>query len=130
MHISHVLWGGLLMALAFVVLMTFIGPVVRRFAVLLSVFGFGLFIDEVGKFVTSDYDYFWEPTAALTISSSSPWACSPTCCSAGTRATPPSSSRPPPTRPWRVWRGVSAPVSAPGRAGTCRGPATPQGPTR
>ncbi|WP_421733692.1 hypothetical protein [Cellulomonas sp.] len=64
-HISHVLWGGLLMALAFVVLMTFIGPVVRRFAVLLSGIGFGLFIDEVGKFVTSDYDYFWEPTAAL-----------------------------------------------------------------
>ncbi|KQY25228.1 hypothetical protein ASD16_07290 [Cellulomonas sp. Root485] len=64
-HISHVLWGGLLMALAFIGLMSYIGPVVRRVAVLVAGVGFGLFIDEVGKFVTSDYDYFWEPTAAL-----------------------------------------------------------------
>jgi hypothetical protein len=64
-HVSHVLWGGLLMALAFIVLMTFIGPVVRRMVVVLAGVGFGLFIDEIGKFVTSDYDYFWEPTAAL-----------------------------------------------------------------
>lgn len=64
-HVSHVLWGGLLMALAFIVLMTFLGPVVRRLAVLLAGVGFGLFIDEIGKFVTADYDYFWEPTAAL-----------------------------------------------------------------
>ena len=64
-HISHVLWGGLLMALAFVGLMTFVGPVVRRVAVLVAGIGFGLFIDEIGKFVTADYDYFWEPTAAL-----------------------------------------------------------------
>ncbi len=64
-HVSHVLWGGLLMALAFVVLMTYLGPVVRRLAVLVAGVGFGLFIDEVGKFVTADYDYFWEPTAAV-----------------------------------------------------------------
>ncbi|MBO3102799.1 hypothetical protein [Cellulomonas fengjieae] len=64
-HISHVLWGGLLMALGFIVLMTFVGPVVRRVVVVLAGVGFGLFIDEIGKFVTSDYDYFWEPTAAL-----------------------------------------------------------------
>ena len=64
-HVSHVLWGGLLMALAFILLMTFIGPVVRRVVVVLAGVGFGLFIDEIGKFVTSDYDYFWEPTAAL-----------------------------------------------------------------
>ena len=64
-HVSHVLWGGLLMAMAFIVLMTFVGPVVRRIVVVLAGVGFGLFIDEIGKFVTSDYDYFWEPAAAL-----------------------------------------------------------------
>ena len=64
-HVSHVLWGGLLMALGVIVLMTFVGPVVRRIVVVLAGVGFGLFVDEIGKFVTSDYDYFCEPTAAL-----------------------------------------------------------------
>jgi hypothetical protein len=64
LHVSHVLWGGLLMGLAFVLVLTYVGPVVRRVAVLPAGVGFGLFIDEIGKFVTSDYDYFWAPTGA------------------------------------------------------------------
>ena len=73
------LWGGLLMALAFVVAASFIGPVVRPVAVLLGGVGFGLFVDEIGKFVTADYDYFWAPTAALDLPrSSSASACSRT----------------------------------------------------
>lgn len=65
LHIAHVLWGGLAMALAVVLLLTFIGPVVRPLAAVLGGIGFGLFVDEVGKFVTADHDYFYEPTAAL-----------------------------------------------------------------
>ncbi|WP_250445489.1 hypothetical protein [Actinotalea sp. C106] len=65
LHVAHVLWGGLLMALAFVLLLSFAGPVVRPAGALLGGIGFGLFVDEVGKFVTSDNDYFYEPTAAL-----------------------------------------------------------------
>ncbi|WP_225754377.1 hypothetical protein [Actinotalea sp. Marseille-Q4924] len=65
LHVAHVLWGGLLMALAFVLLLSFAGPVVRPLGALVGGVGFGLFIDEIGKFVTSDNDYFYEPTAAL-----------------------------------------------------------------
>lgn len=65
LHVAHVLWGGLLMALAFVLLLSFAGPVVRPFGAVVGGVGFGLFIDEVGKFVTADNDYFYEPTAAL-----------------------------------------------------------------
>lgn len=65
LHIAHVLWGGLIMALAFVVLLSFAGPVVRPLGAVLGGVGFGLFVDEVGKFVTADNDYFYEPTAAL-----------------------------------------------------------------
>jgi hypothetical protein len=65
LHIAHVLWGGLLMAVAFVLLLSFAGPVVRPVGALVGGVGFGLFVDEVGKFVTSDNDYFYKPTAAL-----------------------------------------------------------------
>nr|WP_202627482.1 hypothetical protein [Cellulomonas sp. APG4] len=65
LHIAHVLWGGLLMAIAFVLLLSFAGPVVRPMGGVVGGVGFGLFIDEIGKFVTSDNDYFYEPTAAL-----------------------------------------------------------------
>ncbi len=65
LHVAHVLWGGLLMAVAFVVLLSFAGPPVRPLGALIGGVGFGLFVDEIGKFVTSDHDYFYEPTAAL-----------------------------------------------------------------
>src|SRR5690606_18013451 len=65
LHIAHVLWGGLLMALAFVLLLSFAGPAVRPVGALVGGVGFGLFVDEVGKFVTADNDYFYEPTAAI-----------------------------------------------------------------
>lgn len=64
-HVSHVLWGGLLMAVALLLQIVFMGPVIRSGVVLVGGVGFGLFVDEIGKFVTADYDYFWRPTAAV-----------------------------------------------------------------
>jgi hypothetical protein len=65
LHIAHVLWGGLLMALAIMFLLSFFGPVVRPYAVIVGGIGFGLFLDEVGKFVTSTTDYFFRPALAI-----------------------------------------------------------------
>ncbi|AYY14563.1 hypothetical protein EF847_19555 [Actinobacteria bacterium YIM 96077] len=65
LHIAHMLWGGLLMLVSHVLLLGFIGPRVKELAAFLGGVGFGLFIDEVGKFVTADNDYFFQPSFAI-----------------------------------------------------------------
>lgn len=64
-HIAHMLWGGLLMLSALVVLISFLGRPPQHLAALLGGVGFGAFIDEVGKFVTHDNDYFFEPAVSI-----------------------------------------------------------------
>lgn len=65
LHIAHLLWGGLLMLLALVLLLAFLGKRIQALAALIGGLGFGTFIDELGKFITSDNNYFFQPTIAL-----------------------------------------------------------------
>lgn len=65
LHIAHMLWGGLLMLLAVMLLVSFLDRSVEHAAAVIAGLGFGTFIDEIGKFVTSDNDYFFRPAVAL-----------------------------------------------------------------
>ncbi len=65
LHVAHVLWGGLLMAVGMIILFIFLGRTLQSLGVLAGGIGFGLFVDEVGKFVTRDNNYFFQPSVAI-----------------------------------------------------------------
>jgi hypothetical protein len=63
LHIAHVLWGGLLLFIATLLLLIYANRWIFPISAMLSGIGVGLFIDEVGKFITIDNNYFY-PSAA------------------------------------------------------------------
>lgn len=65
LHIAHMLWGALAMIVAFGMLMIFASDVWKPAAAVIGGAGFGAFIDELGKFITKDNDYFFRPAVSL-----------------------------------------------------------------
>jgi hypothetical protein len=64
-HIAHVLWGGLLLFAAALAPLIFANRWVYPVGAILAGVGIGLFIDEVGKFITQTNDYFYPPAAPI-----------------------------------------------------------------
>lgn len=62
-HIAHVLWGGLALFAGALLLLVFANRWALGVGAVLCGGGVGLFIDEVGKFITQSNDYF-NPAAA------------------------------------------------------------------
>jgi hypothetical protein len=65
LHISHAIWGAAMMGVAIIVAVSYLPPKTRGFVAFVGGAGFGWFIDELGKFITRDVNYFYRPTFAL-----------------------------------------------------------------
>ncbi|HET6444746.1 MAG TPA: hypothetical protein VFI27_09230 [candidate division Zixibacteria bacterium] len=65
LHIAHALWGALLLFIAVLLPLILANRWTIQTSALLSGFGIGLFIDEVGKFITQKNDYFFPPALPL-----------------------------------------------------------------
>jgi hypothetical protein len=65
LHIAHALWGGLLLFAAVLLPLALANRWAIQASALLSGIGIGLFIDEVGKFITQANDYFYLPALPL-----------------------------------------------------------------
>ncbi len=63
LHIAHVLWGGLLLFLGVLLPLILANRWAFPASALMGGTGVGLFIDEIGKFITQSNDYFY-PFAA------------------------------------------------------------------
>jgi hypothetical protein len=65
LHIAHVLWGGLLLFAAAVLPVLLANRWVYTASALGAGVGAGLFMDEVGKFITQSNDYFYPAAAPI-----------------------------------------------------------------
>lgn len=65
LHIAHALWGGLLLLVAALLPLILVNRWAFIASAVCSGLGVGLFIDEIGKFITQKNDYFFPPAAPV-----------------------------------------------------------------
>lgn len=65
LHIAHVLWGGLLLFAACLIMLIYANRWSLVAGAIVAGAGMGLFIDEVGKFITDTNDYFIPAAAPI-----------------------------------------------------------------
>jgi uncharacterized membrane protein YgcG len=65
LHIAHLLYGGIFMLIAIWFALIYLNRWSRSVAAVVGGIGFGFFIDELGKFITEDNDYFFKPAAGI-----------------------------------------------------------------
>lgn len=65
LHIAHLLWGGFFLFFASLLPLIFANQRALDLSALLAGVGMGLFIDEVGKFITRTNDYFFPAAAPI-----------------------------------------------------------------
>jgi hypothetical protein len=65
LHIAHLLWGGLALFISAILIVTYANRWIYTLGSILTGIGVGLFIDEVGKFITRTNDYFFAPAAPI-----------------------------------------------------------------
>ena len=65
LHIAHALWGGVLLVVAVLLTLTYVNRWIFQLAAVFAGAGVGLFIDEIGKFITQNNDYFFPAAAPL-----------------------------------------------------------------
>lgn len=63
-HISHSIYGGFAMMVTMCVAIAFLAPATRWFVAIVGGFGFGWYVDELGKYV-SNAGYLFRPALAL-----------------------------------------------------------------
>jgi hypothetical protein len=68
-HLAHALWGGLALFLASTMALVVQNRGSALVIALLTGIGFGLFVDEVGKFITQKNDYFFPLAAPIVYAS-------------------------------------------------------------
>jgi hypothetical protein len=65
LHIAHMLFGGFFMVAALIISFVFINKEAKFISSVVGGIGFGAFIDELGKFITKNNNYHYEPAIAL-----------------------------------------------------------------